>query len=120
MEGVSRYRLHNLPQVSSPGLYELGIPLSSSAKIQSDNVLVVYLGQADNVRTRLQRYGRSGAHLNNPNDSALKNGTGLFEDVFIRGFGIVFRWVPVSVCLFSFEAIVFLFSKSRCFDKCSF
>lgn len=66
-------------------------------KLGSDGVIVVYLGQADNVRTRLQRYGRIGAHLgNNLNDCGPTKGPGLFEDVFSRGHSIVFRWVPVS------------------------
>ncbi|KAJ0031367.1 hypothetical protein Pint_13364 [Pistacia integerrima] len=101
-EGASRYRVHNLPTCPGPGLYELGVAVPRKGlgrevnKLDSDGVVVVYLGQADSVRTRLQRYGRSGAHLNNPNDSGLKIGPGYFEDVFSRGASIVYRWVPMK------------------------
>ncbi len=69
---------------------------------------MVYLGQADNVRTRLQQYGRTGAHLGNsysngcPNDSknvCLQNRPGLFDGILTRGYPIVFRWAPVSTSL---------------------
>ncbi|KAJ4708614.1 protein EFFECTOR OF TRANSCRIPTION 2-like [Melia azedarach] len=96
-EGADRYRVHNLPTTSGPGLYELGITVSrtdlrpKADKLDSDGVVVVYLGQADNVRTRLQCYGRSGAHLNNAND-----GLGCFHDIFSRGHSIVYRWAPME------------------------
>lgn len=64
----------------------------------------MYLGQADNVRTRLQQYGRSGAHLGNgsstghPTDSVKKEkGPGLFVEILSRGYPIVYRWAPVSI-----------------------
>ncbi|KAK0572298.1 hypothetical protein LWI29_029351 [Acer saccharum] len=95
-EGVARYRVHNLPTVTGPGLYELGIAVSSTHKLDSDGVVVVYIGQADNVRTRLQCYGRSGAHLNNPNHCGLKSEPGHFEDIFSRGYPIVYRWAPMK------------------------
>ncbi|KAK0605398.1 hypothetical protein LWI29_026269 [Acer saccharum] len=95
-EGVARYRVHNLPTVTGPGLYELGIAKSSTHKLDSDGVVVVYIGQADNVRTRLQCYGRSGAHLNNPNHCGLKSEPGHFEDIFSRGYPIVYRWAPMK------------------------
>ncbi|KAK3210528.1 hypothetical protein Dsin_015234 [Dipteronia sinensis] len=91
-EGVARYRVHNLPTETGPGLYELGIAVSSTHKLDSDDVVVVYIGQADNVRTRLQRYGRSGAHLNNPNYCE----PGHFDDIFSRGYPIVYRWAPMK------------------------
>lgn len=104
-EGAARYRVQNLPTSAGPGLYELAVAVPRKGlgreldKLDSDGVAVVYLGQADSVRTRLQCYGRNGAHLNKPNDSGLKNGPGYFEDIFSRGFSIVYRWVPVSSCL---------------------
>ncbi|KAJ4708611.1 protein EFFECTOR OF TRANSCRIPTION 2-like [Melia azedarach] len=96
-EGADRYRVHNLPTTSGPGLYELGIAVShtdlgrKADKIDSCGLFVVYLGQADNVRARLQCYGRSGAHLNNPND-----GPGCFDDIFSRGYSIVYRLAPLK------------------------
>ncbi|KAJ8766913.1 hypothetical protein K2173_011731 [Erythroxylum novogranatense] len=89
-EGATRYRVHNLPHNSGPGVYELGIAVPRStfgrdyAKVDPVNVVAAYLGQADNVRTRLQMYGRSGSH----------QGPSLFEEMFSRGCSIVFRWAP--------------------------
>lgn len=109
-EGAARYRLHNLPKSSGPGVYELGIAVSHTGlgrevnKLDRDRIVVVYLGQADNVRTRLQHYGRTGAHLGNsypnayPNDSksvSLQKGPQLFEETSKRGYPIVFRWAPM-------------------------
>ncbi|XVF88707.1 hypothetical protein PTKIN_Ptkin19aG0072000 [Pterospermum kingtungense] len=99
-EGVTRYRVENLPRNTSSGLYELGIYRSGSSrrdsagKLDPLKVLVVYLGEADNVRTRLQQYGRTGAHLGR-NDSGEK-GCGCFEDIFTRGYSIVYRWAPME------------------------
>ncbi|KAK2645414.1 hypothetical protein Ddye_020609 [Dipteronia dyeriana] len=95
-EGVARYRVHNLPADTGPGVYELGIAVSSTHKLDSDGVVVVYIGQTDYVRTRLQYYGRSGAHLNNPSHCGLKSEPGLFEDIFSRGFPVVYRWAPMK------------------------
>ncbi|GJY29664.1 effector of transcription 2-like protein [Tanacetum coccineum] len=106
-EGAERYRTQNIPNCSScAGLYELGIVVSlsrtngkSSSKLTSKSIIPVYLGQADNVRTRLQQYGRDGAHLEN----GLSNGEqldrkvlGLFSDIFSYGFAIAFRWAPME------------------------
>lgn len=111
-EGAARYRVHNLPTTSGPGLYELGIAVSCSGlghdvgKLGPDDIVVVYLGQADNVRSRLQRYGRSGAHLgnnhstghwNDPEADSRSKGLGLFEEIFSRGHSIVYRWASVSM-----------------------
>ncbi|XVF34997.1 hypothetical protein REPUB_Repub18cG0106800 [Reevesia pubescens] len=99
-EGVARYRVENLPRNSSSGLYELGIYRTGSSsrdnpgKLDPDKGLVVYLGEADNVRTRLQQYGRTGAHLGR-SDSGEK-GCGYFEDIFSRGYSIVYRWAPME------------------------
>ncbi|KAK1562994.1 hypothetical protein Q3G72_020499 [Acer saccharum] len=41
-------------------------------------------------------YGRSGAHLNNPNHCGLKSEPGHFEDIFSRGYPIVYRWAPMK------------------------
>jgi hypothetical protein len=115
-EGASRYRIHNLPTTSGPGLYELGIAVPRSGlsrrdggKLVRDDIVVVYLGQADNVRTRLQQYGRSGAHLgntystghvNDSKDDSLQKGLGLFEEIFSRGQSIVYRWALVSIAFY--------------------
>lgn len=106
-EGAERYRTHNLPNCSScPGLYELGIVVSlsrtkrnSSGQLSSKSIIPVYLGQADNVRTRLQQYGRDGAHLENGLSNGEKHDRkvlGLFTDIFSCGFAIAFRWAPVK------------------------
>ncbi|KAG5559222.1 hypothetical protein RHGRI_008956 [Rhododendron griersonianum] len=88
-EGVERYRVHNLPDCySCPGLYELGLVISgahSGSKIGNLDPVIVYLGQTDNVRTRLQRYGRDGAHLD-----------GLFSEAFSKDYSIAFRWAPMK------------------------
>ncbi|TVU38172.1 hypothetical protein EJB05_11528 [Eragrostis curvula] len=100
-EGVQRYRTRNLPD-NFPGLYELGVAGASDEGLRtrgrdSRSVVVVYLGQADSVRARLQQYGRSGSHLDTGNSagkdevSALATGTGLFREVFARGYSVVFR-----------------------------
>lgn len=113
-EGAARYRVHNLPNSSGSGIYELGIAVSQTGlgrevgKLDPDRLVVVYLGQADNVRTRLQQYGRTGAHLGNSyangcaNDSknvSLQKQLGLFDEILSRGYPIVFRWAPVSTSL---------------------
>lgn len=108
-EGAARYRVHNLPKSSGPGVYELGVAVSRTelgravGKLDSKRIIVVYLGQADNVRTRLQQYGRTGAHLGNgyfnTNESKsvrLQKGPGLFEDILSRGYPIVFRWAAMD------------------------
>lgn len=108
-EGVERYRTQNLPTYTSPGVYELGVAAATSA------VIPVYFGQADNVRGRVQSYGRHGAHLQNP--PLL-----LFSDIFSRGFHIVYRWAPVSNYiinhfgiedLVSFIEFVFVFEDGK-------
>lgn len=106
-EGSTRYRIHNLPQKLGPGVYELGVAVSRSNlgreiyKLATDprRIVVVYLGKADNVRARLQRYGRNGAHLNNTcmsDDSSLRTGRSLFQEIFSQGFPIVYRWAPMQ------------------------
>ncbi|KAF5935103.1 hypothetical protein HYC85_026232 [Camellia sinensis] len=108
-EGAERYRIHNLPNCAScSGLYELGIVVlhtrsgRETSKFDPDRIIPVYVGQADNVRTRLQCYGREGAHLENGkstgelNDSVLQ-GRGLFSEIFSRGYSVVYRWAPVNL-----------------------
>lgn len=103
-EGVQRYRILNLPE-NFPGLYELGVARASDEGVRSrrhglGGVVVVYLGQADNVRARLQQYGRTGSHLDTGNSlpsagkaetNALAAGPGLFREVFSIGYSVVFR-----------------------------
>ncbi|KAK4256153.1 hypothetical protein QN277_009058 [Acacia crassicarpa] len=110
-EDSARYRIHNLPEKLSPGVYELGIAVSRIGvgrmvyKLDPDRIVVVYLGKADNVRTRLQQYGRTGAHLSNncltsdPDDSnpaCTQKGKGFFEEIFSQGYPIIYRWAPMQ------------------------
>lgn len=111
-EGATRYRVHNLPKSPGPGIYELGVAASRAksgreiAKLDPGFVVVVYLGQADCVKTRLQQYGRSGAHLGKCSSAACEidcktssptKQLGLFEQILSRGYPIVFRWASVSL-----------------------
>ncbi|XP_073141923.1 protein EFFECTOR OF TRANSCRIPTION 2-like [Henckelia pumila] len=112
-EGAERYRTHNLPNCTScPGVYELGVGISrprhgrDERKLDSSAVVPVYLGQADNVRNRLQQYGREGAHLGNRCSNGEAAGIdqsicsdrdpGLFTEIFSNGFQIVYRWAPMK------------------------
>ncbi|KHN40337.1 Pentatricopeptide repeat-containing protein [Glycine soja] len=96
-EGCSKYRIHNLPQQSGPGVYELGIAAAASVSERKiyklvphrHRIVVVYLGQTENVRERLRRYGGNGDHLE---DSSLH----LFQQVFSQGFSILYRWAPMQ------------------------
>ncbi|KAK2993412.1 hypothetical protein RJ640_021631 [Escallonia rubra] len=109
-EGAEKYRTRNLPNCSScPGIYELGIAVLGSrsgrdvGKLDKSCIIPVYLGQTDNIRTRLQQYGREGAHLDNGSSNSELNdgkGRGLLTEIFSRGFSIVYRWTPVSIYYF--------------------
>lgn len=117
-DGVARYRVQNLPRRSCPGLYELGVAVighDQARKLDSDDVLAAYLGQAESVRSRLQSYGRSGAHLRNVNNNVESPDkkavtTGLFEDIFFKDGSVLYRWAPVFIlsllllCNNNFEA----------------
>ncbi|KAF8104694.1 hypothetical protein N665_0170s0067 [Sinapis alba] len=103
-DGVGRYRVENLPRRSCPGLYELGV-VAVTGKLDSEDVLAAYLGQAESVRSRLQCYGRSGAHLrSNVNNNNLDASccespdkkAGLFEDIFMKHGSVVYRWAPMG------------------------
>ncbi|CAH8313300.1 unnamed protein product [Eruca vesicaria subsp. sativa] len=107
-EGVGRYRVENLPRKSCPGLYELGVVAvtghDDDRKLDSDDVLAAYIGQAESVRSRLQCYGRSGAHFRNLNNniddgccesSPDNKKAGLFEDIFMKHGSLVYRWAPM-------------------------
>ncbi|KAL6558546.1 hypothetical protein OROMI_018896 [Orobanche minor] len=110
-EGAEKYRTQNLPNwTSCPGVYELGVVAtrpqwSGTRKLESNSVVPVYLGQADNLRTRLQHYGRNGAHLENGcfnnkltdcQSGSSHKGLGLFTDIFSRGSPIVYRCAPMT------------------------
>lgn len=109
-EGSTRYRIDNLPENPGPGVYELGVAVSTSGLGReiyklATRVVVVYLGKADNVRTRLQSYGRNGAHLGNgcsSFESSEQMGHSLFHEIFFQGFPIVYRWAPVSTFRYIF------------------
>ncbi|CAL9108959.1 unnamed protein product [Musa acuminata var. zebrina] len=111
--GAERYKIHNLPaNCSCPGLYELGIAVTptdgrgtKTRQHALKDIVVVYLGQADNVRTRLQQYGRAGSHLDHGNSftysaesetPCLQKGPGLFKEIFSKGYSIVYRWAPMK------------------------
>ncbi|XP_022754907.1 protein EFFECTOR OF TRANSCRIPTION 2-like isoform X2 [Durio zibethinus] len=74
-EGVARYR-------------------DNRGKLDPNNDVVVYLGVADNVRRRLQQYGRTGDHLGSGGSG--EKASGFFEDMFSRGFSIAYRWAPMK------------------------
>jgi len=101
----------NLPQNSGPGVYELGVGSSTSDlgreiyKLVTDphRVLAVYIGKSDNVKKILRSYGRDGAHLGDNCSSG-----SLFNEIFFRGFPIVYRWAAVSTllaCTFIFQFV---------------
>ncbi|GAB4838928.1 hypothetical protein Ancab_028460 [Ancistrocladus abbreviatus] len=110
-EGAERYRVQNLPARSGPGLYEIGVAVWPTVsgrqvgKLAPDRIVVVYLGQANDVRSRLQRYGRGGAHLESKgNDESFVprvqtepgEAGSLFKDIFSKGYAIVYRWAPMN------------------------
>lgn len=77
VEGAERYRLHNLPCYFGPGVYELGLcqlaewsshGTRSARQPSKYNTVIVYVGKAENVRMRLQHYGRCGSHLEGGTD----------------------------------------------------
>ncbi|KAH1105479.1 hypothetical protein J1N35_009247 [Gossypium stocksii] len=91
------YGLENLPKSSGPGTYELAVCKLPSrdrhGKLEPD--AVVYVGSAENIRARLQQYGRDGTHLCRENGFDGK-GCPLFDEIFARGCSIVFRWAPME------------------------
>lgn len=107
-EWAERYRVGNLPPVCGSGLYEIGVAVTRTDsgrdvdKLEPDRIVVVYLGQADNVRSRLQHYGRTGSHLVHHRCSAVPEPvgdgyrTGTFKEIFSRGYPIVYRWAPMK------------------------
>ncbi|VFQ87810.1 unnamed protein product [Cuscuta campestris] len=112
IEGAERYRTQNLPNCAScPGIYELGItpsnPRRETANHRVDSAIVVpvYVGQTDNVRTRLQQYGRDGSHLENgcskgdlswDKNALCSKGPLFFTCAFSRGLTVVYRWAPMK------------------------
>ncbi|KAH1105477.1 hypothetical protein J1N35_009245 [Gossypium stocksii] len=82
---VTRYRFENLPKSSGPGIYELAVCKLPSrdrrGKLEPDSV--VYVGEAENIRARLQQYGRAGTHLCRNNGFGEK-GCPLFDKIFAR------------------------------------
>ncbi|KAL3825254.1 hypothetical protein ACJIZ3_021283 [Penstemon smallii] len=105
-EGAENYSTQNLPNsISCAGVYELAVAMSGARKLDSSSVITVYVGEAENVRTRLQQYGRDGSHLENgcsndefnnwQNVSSLKV-PGLFSDIFSKGYSIAYRCAPMA------------------------
>ncbi|CAM6057062.1 unnamed protein product [Sphagnum tenellum] len=120
-EGVQRYRVQNLPgSHCGPGVYELGVtgpawlPVQQdqaglgSNKLRSKEVVAVFVGQSDNVRQRLQRYGQAGGHLEgaksggepmspeHSSGSRSPRGPRLFTEVFALGCSVAFRWAATD------------------------
>ncbi|KAG0631666.1 hypothetical protein M758_1G270800 [Ceratodon purpureus] len=134
-DGIDRYHLHNLPASHfGPGVYELGVtapswsPTSHSQRtraLKREDVMAVYVGQADNIRLRLQKYGQAGSHLEGSRSSKLyqgdddsvdggtsgsfrskvaaesgirksNKGPRLFSEVFALGSSIAFRWAQTD------------------------
>ena len=72
-DGSCKYHTHNLPAAQfGPGVYELGVTAPSwsqvpnskrSRTLKTEDVIPVYIGQAANIRQRLQKYGQAGAQL---------------------------------------------------------
>ncbi|MCO5592618.1 hypothetical protein L7F22_046621 [Adiantum nelumboides] len=133
-EGATKYRVHNLPpDAFHSGVYELALYLdksinahgtrkATSSSLGKDAFVPVYVGQAENVRERLQHYGRSGSHLEGSlqEGKCLQCGTSyitegqknlgptekivvcsnqelcssphLFTRAFFQGYSIAFRW----------------------------
>ncbi|KAG4189781.1 hypothetical protein ERO13_A08G245100v2 [Gossypium hirsutum] len=94
---VTRYRFENLPKSSGPGIYELAVCKLPSrdrrGKLEPDSV--VYVGEAENIRARLQQYGRDGTHLCRKNGFGEK-GCPLFDKIFARGCSIIYRWARMK------------------------
>ncbi|KAL6560983.1 hypothetical protein OROHE_006160 [Orobanche hederae] len=70
--GADSYMTQYLPNTRRPAIYEIGIAKKiqpgrkTHNKIRSgSHVVVVYVGQTQNLRSRLQQYMRNGAHLEN-------------------------------------------------------
>ncbi|KHG10441.1 UvrABC system C [Gossypium arboreum] len=94
---VTRYRFENLPKSSGPGIYELAVCKLPSrdrrGKLEPDRV--VYVGEAENIRARLQQYGRDGTHLCRKNGFGEK-GCPSFDKIFARGCSIIYRWARMK------------------------
>ncbi|KAL7093738.1 hypothetical protein ACP275_11G058600 [Erythranthe tilingii] len=89
-DGAERYRTHNLPnRPCLPGVYELAVAFVLRRHSGIIILVPVYVGQTENIRNRLQDYGRNGAHLESNNRL-------LVSDVLSRGFSIVYRWIPMK------------------------
>ncbi|KAI5056308.1 hypothetical protein GOP47_0028126 [Adiantum capillus-veneris] len=130
-EGAERYKLHNLPTKNCfhSGVYELALYLekSTSRSIKKGaRVVPVYVGHTENVRARLQDYGRDGSHLEcphanrkcqqckNPHITVYQTNLGSLERIvvtsnqelcssprlltrsFDEGYSIAFRWTPTK------------------------
>ncbi|CAK9277099.1 unnamed protein product [Sphagnum jensenii] len=121
-EDVEKYRAHNLPGSNwGPGVYELGLAMpewtamneqriglkKKEKKLRPQNVMVVYVGNAEHIRQRLQRYGEAGGHLEDSEyfykSSSTEHGVRkssrgprLFSEVFTLGCAIAFRWTATE------------------------
>ncbi|CAM6034449.1 unnamed protein product [Sphagnum compactum] len=116
-EDVERYRAHNLPGSNwGPGVYELGLAMPEWAamneqrvglkkkekKLRPQNVMVVYVGNAEHIRHRLQRYGEADSEYFYKSSSTEQGvrkssrGPRLFSEVFTLGCAIAFRWTATE------------------------
>lgn len=87
--------------------------------VRKRDVLPVYVGQAENVRTRLQQYGKDGSHLGSAGKAvggtearqrgkqkvASEQNSGMFQQAFALGYAVVFRYSKVTLASFHVVAI---------------
>ncbi|CAM6074570.1 unnamed protein product [Sphagnum tenellum] len=116
-EDVEKYRAHNLPGSNwGPGVYELGLAMPEwtamneqriglkmkEKKLRPQNVMVVYVGNAEHIRQRLQRYGEADSDYFYKSSSTehgvrkSSRGPRLFSEVFTLGCAIAFRWTATE------------------------
>ncbi|CAK9234855.1 unnamed protein product [Sphagnum troendelagicum] len=116
-EDVEKYRAHNLPGSNwGPGVYELGLAMpewtamneqriglkKKEKKLRPQNVMVVYVGNAEHIRQRLQRYGEADSEYFYKSSSTehgvrkSSRGPRLFSEVFTLGCAIAFRWTATE------------------------
>ncbi|KAL6585853.1 hypothetical protein OROMI_002497 [Orobanche minor] len=99
--GAESYMTQYLPNTRCPAIYEIGIAKKiqpgrkTRNKIRSgSHVVVVYVGQTQNLRSRLQQYMSNGAHLEKRflTDFTYVSSPGLFSDTFSKGYTIFYRY----------------------------
>lgn len=105
--GGDRFRYRNLPSPhAGAGIYELGITLpawktedllTETGSLKSEDIIIVYVGHADHIRNRLQRYGQAGAHLEGlRSDIATQFCNGFSPGVCVCTCARVIEWSLIS------------------------